>query len=304
MYAAPQSQTLDVENFRPLAQLIPAHWQSGDMQSPDGIHLHYTRTGAGEGKSAVVLLHGIQALGLMWLRVAQALEPNYDVIMPDCRAHGQSGGTERGFSARLLVNDMAALIAALELDRPLIVGHSMGAEIAGRLAALNTIPIRGVVLVDPALQSFTPMTDAGMATPPWLEAIMAIMRALKDLSHEERLREGLKLLPPGTTVTNESDYVSLIEGMAQFDQSAFQFVNNMSYLFKEPQTIKNIASPLLLMTARPTYPGANTGPGLAAFQKNWHHGQHIHFDNSGHFIPFEQYEAFMVALTRFFAEQN
>jgi len=250
MYAAPQSQTLDVENFRPLAELIPAHWQSGDIQSADGTRLHYTRTGAGEGKSAVVLLHGIQTFGLMWLRVAQALEPNYDVIMPDCRAHGQLGGTQRGFSARLLVNDMAALIAALELDRPLIVGHSMGAEIAGRLAALNTIPIRGVVLVDPALQSFTPMTDAGMATPPWLEAIMAIMRALKDLSHEERLREGLKLLPPGTTVTNESDYVSLIEGMAQFDQSAYRFTD------------------------------------------------------SGHFIPFEQYEAFMVALPRFIAEQN
>src|SRR5262245_51247132 len=118
-----------VKSYRQLSELVPAHWQTGAIEAEDGARIHYTRTGG--AKPAVLLLHGLQATGLTWLRTAQALESIYDVVMPDFRGHGRSSRIETGLSTDLLVNDTIALLRALGLERPFVVGHSMGAEIAG-----------------------------------------------------------------------------------------------------------------------------------------------------------------------------
>ncbi len=61
-----------VQGYRPMSELIPAHWQTGAIESDDGARIHYTRTGG--QKPPVLLLHGVQVNGLTWLRTAKALE--------------------------------------------------------------------------------------------------------------------------------------------------------------------------------------------------------------------------------------
>src|SRR6266436_978062 len=78
-----------VESYRPIAQLIPSHWTEGEV-SANGIRQHFWRTGG--AKQPLVLLHGILASGITWLRVARALERAYDLILPDASGHGRSGG--------------------------------------------------------------------------------------------------------------------------------------------------------------------------------------------------------------------
>jgi hypothetical protein len=73
-------------------------------------------------------------------------------------------------------------------------------------------------------------------------------------------------------------------------------------LFEAPEVIAQIASPILLLTARLMMPGADIEAGVAAFERSWRDGQRIHFADSGHFIPFEQFERFVEVLTRFLAE--
>src|SRR5262245_52537450 len=128
-------QTEIVKRYRELSELVPAHWQTGAIETKDGASIHYTRTGG--AKQAVLLLHGVQATGLTWLRTAQALGSTYDMVMPDFRGHGQSSRITAGLSTDMLADDMTALLRALNLERPFVVGHSMGAEIAGRLAAVH-----------------------------------------------------------------------------------------------------------------------------------------------------------------------
>jgi len=288
-----------VRGYRPLAELVPAHWQSGSIEAADGTHLHYTRTG-GE-KPPVLLLHGVQAAGLTWLRTAKALEATYDVVMPDFRGHGHSGRTGNGVLAGTLVKDTIELLHALELATPVVVGHSMGADIAGRLAAAH--PTRALALVDPALRNFAAaavMSDA--APPPWMQPIIEAMQALRTQPHAERMVTGLRLLPPGTPALDEADYVSFVEAQAQFDLSFFRYAATMGYLFEAPEVIARIASPVLLLTARPMMPGADIAAGVAAFETNWRTGEHVHFADSGHFIPFEQFDQFIDVLTRFMSE--
>jgi pimeloyl-ACP methyl ester carboxylesterase len=158
-----QAQNADiVQGYRPLSALVPAHWQAGEIEAADGARIHYTRTGG--QKPPVLLLHGVQAHGLTWLRTARALEGTYDLVMPDFRGHGQSSRVGMDLAPNTLVNDTISLIHALDLPTPFVVGHSMGADIAGRLAAAH--PVRAVVLVDPALRRFAamPANDGNPAT--------------------------------------------------------------------------------------------------------------------------------------------
>src|SRR5258705_435836 len=67
----PPDQNERVKRYRPLSELVPAHWQIGTIEAADGAQIRYTRTGG--AKPAVLLLHGVQATGLTWLRTAQAL---------------------------------------------------------------------------------------------------------------------------------------------------------------------------------------------------------------------------------------
>lgn len=289
-------QTDIIKGYRPLTELVPAHWQTGAIEAEDGARIHYTRTGG--TKPTVLLLHGIQGNGLMWLRTAQALEATYDLLMPDFRGHGQSSRVETSWSTTLLVKDTLALMRELALERPYIVGHSLGADIAGRLAAIT--PARAVVLVDPALRNMA----AALALdpdrpPPWMHALIEIMRSLREQPHAERMQIGRRLLPPGAPVWSEADYVSFVEAQAQFDPAIYPYTSKMDYLCEMPEVITRINCPLLLLTARPMLPSLDMDELVAVWKQNWREGQHVHFADSGHFIPAEQFDRFIEVLTRF-----
>ena len=286
-----------VQGYRPLSELVPAHWQTGSIETEDGARIHYTRTGG--QKPPVLLLHGVQATGLTWLRTAKALEANYDVVMPDFRGHGQSSRISNSLSPNTLVNDTIGVLQALDLATPYVVGHSMGADIAGRLAA--AYPARAVALVDPALRNFRVAMPTSDEAPPWMQPIIEAMQALKTQPHAERMATGLRLLPPGTPVFEEADYVSFVDAQAQFDLTFFRSATTMGYLFEAPELIAQIACPMLLLTARPMMPGMDNAAGVAVFENSWRMGQHVHFADSGHFIQFEQFNRFVDVLTRFMA---
>ena len=73
---------------------MPPEWTQNDLLV-NGIRQHYYRTGNGD-KRPLVLVHGFSDNGLCWTSVARELEPDYDVIMPDMRAHGLSARCNQG----------------------------------------------------------------------------------------------------------------------------------------------------------------------------------------------------------------
>jgi pimeloyl-ACP methyl ester carboxylesterase len=125
-------------------------WQSGDVTA-NGIEIHYTRTG-GSG-TPLVLNHGATDNGLCWTPVAKALEADHDVVMPDARGHGLSGAPADGYGTAERAADLAGLIEALGLDRPIVGGHSMGAGTALRFAADYPDRLRGAILEDPGFRA-------------------------------------------------------------------------------------------------------------------------------------------------------
>jgi pimeloyl-ACP methyl ester carboxylesterase len=117
----------------------------------NGITIHYLRTGG--DKPSVVLLHGLTKSGACWASLAQALEGEYDVIMPDARGHGNSSASKEGYCYDNLAIDVVSLIEVLKLSTPALVGHSMGGMTAAVAANRHPERIRGIVLADPTFLS-------------------------------------------------------------------------------------------------------------------------------------------------------
>jgi N-formylmaleamate deformylase len=127
-----------------------APWSTATCQT-NGITIHYTRTGG--SRPPLILLHGLTANGACWTAVARALEADYDVIMPDARGHGQSSAPDLGYRYEDHANDVVGLIEALGVDRPILIGHSMGGLTAAVVAGRNPKLLRGLVLADPTFLS-------------------------------------------------------------------------------------------------------------------------------------------------------
>lgn len=116
----------------------------------NGFRTHYYRSTPHAGAPSIVLVHGLTGNGMNWVRVADALRDRYDVILPDTRGHGLSDAPESGYTVEDRAADIAALIDTLGLDRPVLIGHSMGGQAAAAAAALYPEKVRALVLEDPA----------------------------------------------------------------------------------------------------------------------------------------------------------
>ncbi len=123
-------------------------WSDGYVMV-NGLKLHYYRTGG--DKPQVVINHGACDDGLCWTRVANELEQDYDVILPDARGHGKSASGKGDYSTRARLADLVGLMQALKLDRPAVGGHSMGADTSMHLAAEYPQLTRAVFLEDPPI---------------------------------------------------------------------------------------------------------------------------------------------------------
>ncbi len=101
----------------------------------------------GDGRG-ILLLHGLASSSHIWDLVARRLAPAHRVVAFDQRGHGRSGKPSSGYGFDRTTADAAAVIRAARLGRPLVVGHSWGANVALELAVRHPRRVGGLVLVD------------------------------------------------------------------------------------------------------------------------------------------------------------
>ncbi len=131
---------------------------------------------APQERPPLLLLHGFLSSTLTWTRVLDPLAARGRVVAFDRPAFGLSArpsppadeanfaAGEDPYSPQAQVAQTLALIDALELDRPILVGSSAGGALALRVALARPDRVRALVLIAPAL--------AGGGGPPWLRALL------------------------------------------------------------------------------------------------------------------------------------
>lgn len=114
------------------------HRVKGEYFRSDGVPIHYTDQGSGE---PVILVHGIAVnADLNWRRpgILKRLAKDYRVIAPDNRGHGLSGKPhDPAAYGAALAEDIPRLMDHLGIQRAHLVGYSMGAFIALKLAVIH-----------------------------------------------------------------------------------------------------------------------------------------------------------------------
>jgi pimeloyl-ACP methyl ester carboxylesterase len=100
---------------------------AGAYADVNGINLYYETHGSGR---PMILLHGGLFSGEMFDPILPTLAAHHQVIAPDLQGHGRTADIDRPIDVRLMADDIAALIDDLGLDRPDVVGYSLGGGVA------------------------------------------------------------------------------------------------------------------------------------------------------------------------------
>lgn len=117
---------------------------TGQYALVNGINLYYETHGAGR---PLILLHGGLGSGEMFGPVLPLLAAGHQVVAPDLQGHGRTADIERPIDVRLMADDIAALIDHLGLDRPDVVGYSLGGGVALHTAAKYPAKVGRLVVV-------------------------------------------------------------------------------------------------------------------------------------------------------------
>lgn len=149
----------------------------------NGVNHHYASYGQGP---PVVFIHGLGGDLHLWWAVMQTLSVNHHVVAMDLRGHGQTSGGRANVTMKTYVQDVEALIDALELPAVTLVGHSMGTLVAQMVAADRPEAVDQLVLVGgissfepPQKQAYQERADTVEAdgldalVDPWLEAALS-----------------------------------------------------------------------------------------------------------------------------------
>jgi pimeloyl-ACP methyl ester carboxylesterase len=112
----------------------------------NNLTFHYVQWGT-QG-SPIIFIHGITANAFYFQAFADDLANNHRIFAYDLRGRGDSDKPEKGYSIPIHAADLAELIDALELDKPIVAGHSLGALIGLYFAVQYPEKLSKLILID------------------------------------------------------------------------------------------------------------------------------------------------------------
>ncbi|MER3396356.1 MAG: hypothetical protein C4319_06190 [Acidimicrobiia bacterium] len=121
----------------------------GSFVSGSGVRTHYIKQG--DGDTAIVFIHGFGGSTYSWRENLEDLAHKYTVISLDVRGFGYTSRDPAAeYSPRGYATHVSTFLDILGVRRPILVGHSLGGEVAMRIALQRPNDIAGLVLIDSA----------------------------------------------------------------------------------------------------------------------------------------------------------
>ncbi|MFN4145517.1 MAG: alpha/beta fold hydrolase [Runella sp.] len=252
------------------------------------MNLFFRQIGTGR---PMVILHGLFGSSDNWLTISKTIaEAGFSVYLLDLRNHGRSPHTDE-HSYPLMAQDVLAFFEQQNLEKPILVGHSMGGKVAMTLAMQQPDVLEKLVVVDIAPKNYpVHHTDiiAGLQAIP-----------LATLQNRTEADQILAQHEPHPTVRQ-----FLLKNLYRNDQNQFAWRINLPVLaanieaigegFDTPQIIKTPT--LFIRGKRSHYVQDEDLPTIEALFPN------LKIDtiaDAGHWVQAEQPEAFVESLMQF-----
>ena len=198
-----------------------------------------------------MLIHGLASTQHIWDLVIPQLERSFRITAFDQRGHGESSKPNGGYTFDEVCADLGAVLRAIEARRPILVGHSYGANVAIDYSARHPRAVGGVVSVDGGMGSISEIMDWTAArealAPPklagihidefmtmarsdlgrrWRPQTAEIVRSLFEIDARGRIKPRLR----------RANHMRILRAM---------------YLQKPKQLLATIEPPTLMFCARP-----------------------------------------------------
>ena len=133
---------------------IPDGWTDG-YAYVNGIRVHYYHAKLAQGKPVMVMVHGVTDIGLSWTTLTLKLQDSYDIYMLDARGHGLSDPFTSTDNGETLIKDVVDFVHVMKLEKPILMGHSMGAATVMRVGAEYPDLAKAIIMLDPGLGNFS-----------------------------------------------------------------------------------------------------------------------------------------------------
>lgn len=268
---------------------VTSGWIEGDIEVA-GSRFHYVRTGDGS-QPTMVLAHGFSDDGGCWARLAGDLDGDYDVVMPDARAHGRSARVRPGQKVDQAA-DLAGVLRALGIEKAVVIGHSMGAWTVSELAA------RYPDLVGPLILEDVPWRDPepGSKRPSLLGKDSPRATAMRAL-HRHTLDEIVDRERVVHPTWRDDVLRTWCAAKLRLDLAFFE-IAGMGRMDRH-EVIAAIACPTLLITADPEL-GGIVRPEMATQASAANPLiQVCNIPGVGHHVRFEAYGTYLAAVREF-----
>ncbi|MGB5249507.1 MAG: alpha/beta hydrolase [Gammaproteobacteria bacterium] len=155
----------------------------------DGLELAYwLRRADSPGERFLLLIHGAASNHTRWSEFVEntTLTERWNVIFPDMRGNGASM-TRRKLGMSIWCADLADMLDAESAAGAVVVGHSLGAQIAVHFAHRHPERVRGLVLIDPVFQGALQGVQRVMRRYRWLfDALAGVIRTLNAIGVHRR----------------------------------------------------------------------------------------------------------------------
>ncbi len=256
---------------------------SGYVASGD-VRLHYLEYGAGD---PIVVVPGITSPAITWEFVAEKLAGDYRLLLMDVRGRGLSDQPATGFELSDYAADVAALAQELELERPAVIGHSMGARIAAAFGALHHDLAGPLVLVDP------PLTGPGRSEYP--TSLEAFMQQLHDAKAGATIEDARPFFP-----TWSDEQLQLrVDWLPTCDETAVRETWLNFHREDAHALLEQLEPPVLFMYGLES--PVVTAEGADEVRALNPRLEYVGIERAGHMIPWDNFADFLAETRRFLA---
>lgn len=263
----------------------------------NGTTLYFVRGGSGP---ALILIHGFPEDWYEFHRVMPILARRFTVIAVDLRGVGLSDATAGGYDAANLAEDIRQLAVQLELDRPYIVGHDIGAMVAYAFARSYPQLARGAMIIDAPLAGIGPWQEIKADPMVWHVYFHQVPGLAEKLVAGRQATYFGYFLNPAIFSDAELTHYAASYGDADHLRAAFEFYRAFPADEVFDQTHNSPTDLPLVLAAGETSPLNKFVPRLAEAMRE-HGCENVKTDvvlNSSHYVADQQPEAVAAMIER------
>jgi len=268
-----------------------------ELELGDGT-IWYETTGAADG-DPLVFIHGGWMTGDAWDPQVERFADDYRVVTLDVRGHGRTGATDPDeYSIELFTDDLEAVLAALEIERPILCGLSLGSMVAQEYMDRHPDGARAAILGG-AVRSMPPVEVPGGLKALW-SPLPALSATLSVSGSAGTFRSMLYSIQATTgerwLSVDPETRAAAIDDVGDIPASEFRKIFDALYRY-EPPALTGVEVPTLVVHGEQEAPLVKRqGEQIVSAVAD---GERLLLSDSGHLVNQDRPRAFNAAAADF-----